>query len=121
MKARFRAKYFFVAWGFQPMNHQFGSDYRQGADATLENDHGIAYGNDVLHSRGVPVGQSNAAMAGGPTDCFRIVGPVNADTWLVQAHPKDTDQIVRARREIEIFFSANAVIEHPFVVAKPGP
>ncbi len=89
--------------------------------AQLKNDHGIADAYEIFHASGVPVGQTNTAVACGAADRLRIVRAVNADARLVQAHPENADEIVRAGREIVVILGAHAVVEHPFVVTKPWP
>src|SRR5262249_37682495 len=86
-----------------------------------ENNDRIADANQVLDAHGVPIGEPNAAVTGGAADGFRIIRAVNSDAWLVQAHPKHANQIVRPGREIEIIFGAHAVVEHALIVAEPGP
>src|SRR5256885_6305883 len=86
-----------------------------------ENDDGIADTDQFFDSDSIPVGEPNAAVAGGATDRFRIVGAVHSDSRLVESHPNYADEIVRARWQIEIVFGANAVVQHSFVVAKPRP
>src|SRR5947207_9879515 len=60
-------------------------------------------------------------MTGSAADCLGIVRAVNTDARLVQAHPENTDEIVRAWWKIVIVFRAHTVIEHPFVIAEPRP
>src|SRR5881398_3572416 len=86
-----------------------------------ENDDGIADADQVFDAGGIPVGQTNASVAGSATDRLRIIGSVNADAGFVQAHPDDADKIVGTWREIIIIFRADSVVEHPFIVAKPRP
>src|SRR6266487_146914 len=64
----------------------------------LKNEDCIADADEVFHPRGVPVCQANAAVTGGTANCLRIVRAVNADARLVQPHPENTYEIVRARR-----------------------
>src|SRR5205823_2219115 len=45
----------------------------------------------------------------------------NADTRLVQAHPKNADEIIRTWRKVVIVLSAHTIIEHPFIVTEPRP
>src|SRR5205823_10149153 len=87
----------------------------------LENKDSVPYTYEVFHAGGVPVRQANAAMTGGAADCLRIVGAVNADAGLVQTHPKDANEVVRAWWKIVIVFRAHAVVEHAFIVAEPRP
>ena len=86
-----------------------------------EDDDGIAYANEVFNSRGVPVGQADAAVAGGATDGFGIVGAVDANTGLVDPYPKETYQIVRPRGKVVVIVSPNTVVQHPFIVTEPWP
>ena len=57
----------------------------------LENDYGIPHAHEVLHARGVPVGQSNTAVACGAANCLRIIRAVNTDAGFIQPHPKNAD------------------------------
>src|SRR5205807_1867534 len=86
-----------------------------------ENENSIPYTYEVFHARGVPVRQANAAVTGGAADCLGIVGAVNADAGLVQTHPKNANEIVRAWWKIVIVFRAHTVIEHAFIVTEPRP
>ena len=83
---------------------------RSGQRLHLENDDGVAFADEVFHAGGVPVGEANAAVAGGAADGLRIVRAVNADAGFVQAHPENADEIVRAGREIIEIFRAHAVV-----------
>src|ERR1700736_154017 len=86
-----------------------------------ENDDRISDADELFDPDGVPIRQTNAAVTRSPADRFRIIGAVDADTRSVQAHPDYANEIVRAGRKVVVIFSPNAVIEHSFVVAKPGP
>ena len=85
----------------------------------LENDYRVADADEVFDARGVPVGQADAAVAGGAADRLRIVRAVDADTGLVQTYPENAHEIIRPGRKVEVILGAHAVIEHAFVVAKP--
>ena len=39
---------------------------------------------------------------------------------LIQTHPENADEVVWARWKIVIILGANAVIEHPLIITKPG-
>src|SRR2546421_6888773 len=86
-----------------------------------ENYDRVADADQVFDANGVPVRQTNAAVACCPADRLRIIRSVNADAGFVQAHPKHADEIVRSRWEIEIVFGADAIIQHSFIVTKPRP
>src|SRR5262245_10571109 len=94
---------------------------RRGRRIYLENDYGVPDAYEVFYARGVPVGEANATMARGATDCLWIIRAVNADARFVQPHPQNANEIVRSRREIVIIFSSHAVVQHAFVVTEPGP
>src|SRR5437764_13251112 len=85
----------------------------------LENKDSIPYTYEVFHAGGVPVRQANAAVTGGAADCLRIVGAVNADAGLVQTHPKDANEAVRAGWKIVIVLRAHADVEHALYLADP--
>src|SRR5690242_118463 len=87
----------------------------------LENEHRVADTDQIFQARNIPIGQSDAAVTCGAADCFRIVRAVNANAGLVQTHPEDADEILRPWRQIVIIIRTHAVIEHAFIVAKPGP
>src|SRR5437899_6479334 len=86
-----------------------------------ENENSIPYTYEVFHARSIPVRQANATMTGGAADCLGIVSAVNADAGLVQTHPKNANEIIRAWRKIVVVFRAHAVVEHAFIVAEPRP
>src|SRR5260370_11212334 len=87
----------------------------------LKNNDGVADADEVFDANGVPVGQANAAVTGGATNCFRIVSAMHANSRLVQSHPNDTHEIVWPLWEIEIIFRPNSVVEHSFILANPRP
>src|SRR5919106_5712570 len=123
LRSRFRANYFRgknLSWiGFSEDNgiYRMGNIRRQRRsiwqrveDNTfqLENDHCIAHAHEVLHARGVPVGEANATVTRSATNCLGIIRAMNTDTGFIQAYPENADEIVRAGREIVIIFSAHA-------------
>src|SRR4029077_10557900 len=63
-----------------------------------ENYHSIANAHQVLHARGVPVREANATVTCGTADCLGIVRAMNTNARLVQTHPKNADEVVRAGR-----------------------
>src|ERR1700716_1685579 len=77
--------------------------------------------DEIFHARGVPIGQTNATVAGGAPDRLRIVCSVNADARFVESAPENADEIIWSGRKVVILLGSDAVVEHPFVVAKPGP
>src|SRR5690348_11142708 len=112
-----------VPWGdfgFRSSSSLFGTstfEFR----ILLENNHGVPDTDKVFQSNDVPVGNAYATVTRRAANGFRIVGAVNSDSWFVEAHPNHTDQVVRARWQIIILVAANPIVEHRFVVAKPGP
>src|SRR5262249_3601373 len=76
---------------------------------------------EIFHAGRVPVREPNTAVACGAANCLWIIRAVNTDPWSIQAHPKNADQVVRARREIVIILRAHSVVEHALVVPKPRP
>src|SRR5438874_1236326 len=86
-----------------------------------ENYDRVADADQVFDANGVPVGQTNATVTRGAADRLRIIRSVNADAGFVQAHPKHAHEIVRSRWKMEIVFGADTVIQHSFIVPKPGP
>jgi hypothetical protein len=70
----------------------------QTAATGSKNDDRVAHADEVFDARSVPVGQADAAVAGGAADRLRIVRAVDADAGLVQAHPKNTYEIIRPGR-----------------------
>src|SRR4030095_16901685 len=116
LRSRFRAKFLWlrwIGWKARPLLRiRYGSEddgrkiarrRSQLANAFhLENDHCISHAHEILHARGVPVGEANAPVARSAANCLRIIRAVNTDARLVQAHPQNADEIVRARGEIVI-------------------
>ena len=76
--------------------------------------------DQILDLRRVPVRGANATVTSGAPDRLRIVCAVNPDPGFVQAHPENADRIVRTGRQIEVIVRAHAVVEHAFVMPKPG-
>src|SRR5437667_9807672 len=66
----------------------------------------------------VPVGKTNAAMAGGTTDRIGTVRAVNADSFFVECDPYHPNWVARTwRKQIEIAATL-AVMEHLLVVTE---
>src|SRR5436305_8271894 len=86
-----------------------------------ENDHGIANSDEIFHSGGVPVCQSDATVTRGATYGLWIIRPVNPNARSVQTHPENADEIVRTGRKIVIILGAHAVIEHTLIITEPRP
>ena len=53
----------------------------------LKNDDGVAHAYEVFHSRGVPVGEANTAVACRAANCLGIIRAMNTDSRFIQAHP----------------------------------
>src|SRR5947208_15620193 len=86
-----------------------------------KNDHGIANSDEILHSGGVPVCQSDATVTRGATYGLWIIRPVNPNARSVQTHPENADEIVRTGRKIVIIIGAHAGIQHALIIAEPWP
>ena len=65
--------------------------------AASENLDGRSVRDRISHPVHIPVRQTNTSMAGRAPDHVRIIGPVNANSFFVQANPGDADRISRAR------------------------
>ena len=78
----------------------------------------IAYGNKFLHPRGVPVGGADAPVTGCATDRFRLVRSVNTNMRFAQAHPQNTNRIIRSGWQDECGVAFDTVIQDAFIMAK---
>src|SRR4029453_4661869 len=79
LRSRFRAKYF--QENLRRRRPKKAAMAR--ALPRLEDEHGVSDAHDVFYACGVPICQSNAAMAGSPADGLRIVRAVNANARFV--------------------------------------
>src|SRR5205809_5877480 len=84
-----------------------------------KNDHGIANSDEIFHSGGVPVCQSDATVTRGATYGLWIIRPVNPNARSVQTHPENADEIVRTGRKIVIILGVRVNIENKIIIAKP--
>src|SRR5882762_8024117 len=131
---RFRAKYFrklsvatalchraYVPLAqFHASTERGGYSSPEGEQESINLDH-VSGTDEIFHACGVPVRQPNATVAGGAPDRLWIVRAVNPDARFVESGPENADEIIWTRRKIVILLGADAVVEHAFVVAKPGP
>ena len=74
--------------------------------------------DELGEEEGVPVGEADAPVAFVAADLVGSRGAVHADARAIEAHPDDSDRIVRSGREFEGGAAADAAFQNRFVPAE---